>query len=261
MAIITLTTDLGLKDHYVGVVKGSILKDCPDVQIVDISHQIPAYDILEAAFTLKSSYTNFPDGTIHILGVNPEVNEESNHLLIEYKNQYFIGADNGVFSLIFDEKPQRIFELNISPNEEDLTFPTKDIFTKAACHIIKGGTPEMIGKPVEELVEKALFRAVSVGNTLKGLVIHIDHYGNVMTNIEETFFKSFRAGRDFVIEFRKGEYDIKDISKAYNDVPEGEKVALFSSSNLLEIAINKGDASKLLGLRKSDTIRIEFHDR
>lgn len=261
MAIITLTTDLGIKDHYVGVLKGSLLQQCPDVTIVDITHQIPTYDILKAAFTIKNCYADFPKGTIHLVGVNPEITSTTPYLVAKHQDYYFIGADNGVFSLIFDEKPDQLFELNIALNPDDLTFPTKDIFSKAACHLAKGGTLEMIGKPIENWVEKAFFRAVSVGNIIKGMAIHIDHYGNIITNIDETFFKAFGEGREFTIEFRGGDYDINTISQFYSDQAEGEKLALFSSSGLLEIAMNKGNASRLLGIKESDTIRVEFYDR
>jgi hypothetical protein len=193
--------------------------------------------------------------------VNPEVNKEASHLAVEYKGHYFIGADNGVFSLILNDKPKRIIELGIAPSADALTFPTKDVFVKAASHLAKGGTLEMIGKTKDSLIEKALFQAVSVENIIKGMVIYVDHYGNILTNIEEPFFKAFGRGRDFSIEFRQGDYNINRISKAYSDVPEGEKLALFSSSNLLEIAMNKGNASRLLGLQISDLIRIEFYDR
>ncbi len=261
MAIITLTTDLGTKDHYVGVLKGSILSQCPDATIVDISHEIPTYDILKAAFTLKNAFSDFPKGTIHIIGVNPEISEKAVSLVIEHEGQYFIGADNGVFSLIFEEKPIKMVEIEIMVNPDSITFPTKDIFTKAACHIAKGGTLEMIGKPTTEWNEKALFRAVSLENIIKGMAIHIDHYGNIITNIDYDFFTSFGQGRDFKIEFRRGDYDITAISKVYSDVAEGEKLALFSSIGLLEIAMNKGNASKLLGMKESDIVRIEFYDR
>lgn len=261
MAIITLTTDLGTKDHYVGVVKGTILKNCPTANIIDISHEIPPFNILQAAFTLKNSYQDFPEGSIHIIGVNPENNSTVHHLALEHDGHYFIGSDNGIFSLMFDEKPKRIFELNISGNEDALTFPTKEIFCQAACHLAKGGTLELIGRPTDEILEKALYRAVSVGDIIRGMVIHIDHYGNIITNIEQTFFKAFGSNRDFVIEFRDGSYDINKISKSYSEVVEGEKLALFSSSGLLEIAINKGNASRLLGIKNLDSIRIKFHDR
>ncbi len=261
MAIVTLTTDLGLKDHYVGVVKGSLLKLCPEARIIDISHNIEPYNIIQAAFTLKNAYKEFPEGSIHIIGVNPEADLDATHLVIKHNGHYFIGADNGVFSLILEESPDQIIELNINPELESKSFPTKDIFAKAAAHLAKGGTLEMIGSKKEAVLERSLFQAVSVENFIKGMVLYIDHYGNILTNIEEPFFKAFGRGRDFSIEFRQGEYNINRISKGYSDVPEGEKLALFSSSKLLEIAMNKGNASRLLGLQESDSIRIEFYDR
>lgn len=261
MAIITLTTDLGTADHYVGVLKGSIISQCPEAKIIDISHEVPPFDILKAAFLLKNAFHHFPEGSIHVIGVDTESDASNSQLAILYKGHYFIGADNGIFSLIFEEEPKKIIALDFTISEEDASFPSKGISVKAACHIAKGGTIEMIGTIRKELKEKALFRAVSVENILKGMAIHIDHYGNIITNIDQAFFKTFGRNREFSIEFRHGDYAIDTISKAYQDVPEGEKLALFSSSNLLEIAINKGNASKLLGIRESDLIRIEFYDR
>ncbi len=229
--------------------------------MVDISHEIAPFNILQAAFTLKNCYHNFPQGTIHIIGINPENKNEASHLVVEHNGHYFIGSDNGIFSLMFEEVPKRIFELNLPLHEGSLTFPTKEVFCTAACHIAKGGTLEMIGQAVDSVVEKSLFRAVSVGDIIKGMVIHIDHYGNIITNIEETFFKAFGQNREFTIEFRNGNYDIDRLSTSYSDVADGEKLALFSSSDLLEIAINQGNASKLLGIRNLDTIRIKFYDR
>lgn len=261
MPIITLTTDLGLKDHYVGIVKGNIYKHCQDATIVDITHEIPPFNILQAAFTLKNSYQEFPEGSIHIVGVNPESSKESEHLVIKHEGHYFIGANNGIFPLMFESIPEEAYELTLGPSVETHTFPTKEVYTQAACHIAKGGTIEMLGRKVEDVIEKTLFRAVSMGDIIKGMVIHVDHYGNIITNIEETFFKAFGQNRDFSIEFRNGSYDITEISQAYSDVAEGEKLALFSSANLLEVSINQGNASKLLGLKNLDTIRVKFYDR
>ena len=261
MAIITLTTDLGTKDYYVGVLKGSILSQCPEVTLVDITHEIPPYDILKAAFTLKNCFLEFPKGTVHLMGVNPEVSQKSTNLAIFHKGHYFVGADNGVFSLIFDERPEKMVVINIMITPEAITFPTKDIFARAACHLAKGGALEMIGTPTDEFLEKSLFRAVSMGNIIKGMSIHIDHYGNIITNIDETFFKAFGQNREFKIEFRRGDYDITEISKVYGDVAESEKLAIFNAAGKLEIALFKGNASKLLGMRVNDIVRIEFYDR
>tara|TARA_R110002072_G_scaffold177854_4_gene333898 strand:- start:206 stop:991 length:786 start_codon:yes stop_codon:yes gene_type:complete len=261
MAIITLTTDLGIQDHYVAVLKGTILTQCSDAIIIDITHEIPPFNILRASFILKNAFESFPKGSIHLIGVDAESDAKNKQLAILYKEHYFIGPDNGIFSLVFEEQPSKIFSIDFPISDDEYSFPAKGISAKAACHLAKGGTLEMVGKEQKEIMEKGLFRAVSVGNVIKGMAIHIDNYGNIITNIDQVFFKQFGQQRDFNIEFRHGDYTISEISKSYLDVPEGEKLALFSSSNLLEISINKGNAGKLLGIKENDLIRIEFYDR
>jgi len=258
MAIITLTTDLGLIDNYVASVKGAILKEVNDATIVDITHEIPSFDIQKTAFVLKNCYSDFPKGTIHIVGVNSESNVDTPHIAIFADGHYFIGADNGIFSLIFDNPPEKIVELTISQDTDRITFPTKDVFVKAACHIARGGTLEVIGAAKQELAVRTMFRAVYENNKLKGMVIYVDHYGNLITNISEAAFKEYQKGRAFSIIFRK--YEINEISKSYCSVPDGEKVALFSSTGYVEISINKGNAKGLFGIEQGGPIIIEFHD-
>ncbi len=259
MAIITLTTDLGLIDYYVASVKGAILSELPDSNIIDITHEIPSFDLQKTAFVIKNCYKDFPKVSIHIIGVNSETNIDIPHIAILHKGHYFIGSDNGMFSLIFDEEPpEKIVELNISQETDRTTFSTKDVFVKAACHIARGGTLEVIGSLKQELSVRTMFRAVSENNIIKGMVIYIDHYGNVITNITESLFKEYGKGRPFAVNFRG--YKISKISKSYCTVPEGERVALFSSTGYIEIAMNKGNANKLFGLNQGDIIRIEFKD-
>ena len=136
MPIITLTTDLGLKDHYVASVKGAILSQIPDINIVDITHNIDAFNISQTAYVIRNCYKNFPAGSIHILGVDAELSIDNSHLAVFAGGHYFIGTDNGTFSLLFDElKAEKIVQLNISQNTDSLTFPIKDVFVVAACHI------------------------------------------------------------------------------------------------------------------------------
>lgn len=258
MAIITLTSDLGLKDYYVASVKGAILKEIPDAIIVDISHEVPAFDISKSAFIVKNAYQDFPKGSIHIIGVSSDYDVEIPHVALQHNGHFFIGADNGIFSLILDNPADKIVELNISQDTDDITFPTKDIFVKAACHIARGGTLEVIGKTIPTVSERTMFRAVSDQNTITGIAIYIDHYGNIITNITERMFKEHGKGRAFKIFYRS--YEIDTISKSYNAVSDGERVALFSSTGNIEIAINKDNASKLFGINQGDTIRIEFYD-
>lgn len=259
MAIITLTTDHGLKDFYVSAIKGVILSEIPDATIVDISHEVPMFDITQAAFILRNAYIEFPKGSIHIIGVMPDASDKHSHVAIKYDGQYFIGADNGIFSLMFDNLPEQIVELNIK-NDSAFIKPTKDIFTKAACHIARGGALEVIGKSKPAFLQKATYRPVVDRNLIIGSVIYIDHYGNAITNITEPLFREIGKRKSFQILFRNSVYSIEKISLSYNDVFPGDSMAIFGPTNFLEIAINVGNANQLLGLNLSDSIRIEFEE-
>lgn len=258
MLIITLTTDLGLKDYYVAAIKGHILSELPNATIVDVSHEIPPFNISVAAFCLRNCYQDFPIGSIHILGVSPEANEYTRHLIIKHKEHFFIGADNGMFSLLFDETPAEIYSLNILEDEDRRTFPTKTVFVQAACHIGKGNKIELIGSKVNDIKERTNFQPVIEDDVIRGMAVYIDAYGNVTTNITKSLIKLAGKGRKFSIVFRRSDYNINELNDNYSEVPEGEKLALFNTNGHLEIAINKGNASKLFGIKLSDTIRIEF---
>lgn len=273
MGIITLTSDLGNRDFYLAAVKGAIYSNKPDAQIVDISHHIPPFDIAQAAFVLKNAYHEFPKGSIHIIGVNPDLvkrtdmfdmRDEIVHLVVEKNGHFFIGADNGIFSLMFEEGIDRAFEITVDTGASPHVFPLKSVFVRVACMLLSGLGLEDIGLPREDLKEKAGFRPVVESGMIKGTVIYIDSYGNVITNITRELFEQYRKDRSFTIYFRSEEYEISEISESYSDVPEGEKLAIFSSSGHLEIAINKGvegfggGASSLFGLDLNDSVRIEF---
>jgi len=260
MPIITLTTDLGLQDYYVASLKGSILSQLPDATVVDITHNVNPYDSAKAAFIVKQCYKDFPIGSIHVIGLNAELNEEVAHVAIHYDGHYFIGADNGMFSLIFESIPEKIVELNIVQDTDSITFPTKDVFIKAACHIARGGTLELIGKVKEEINRSIPFQATSEHNYIKGMITYVDHYGNLITNISETLFKTFGRGRKFIIFLRGGTYKITRISASYNQVGAGNILAMFSSTGFIEIAMCRGNAHKILGQKETDLIRIEFYD-
>jgi S-adenosylmethionine hydrolase len=264
MAIITLTSDMGLRDHYVAAVKGAILSQHPEATIVDISHSIAPFNNSHAAFVLRNAFPEFPKGSIHIIGVNPEADGQTAHLVVRHQGHLFIGADNGIFSLLFDERPQEVFELTMKLDTDHLAFPTKNIFVKAACHLARGGTPEVIGRKVAAVREQINIRPVVMDGTIKGEVIHVDHYGNVVTNITRALFDAVVKRRGFRISFGRPMHDISQISKTYSDVPHGERVAFFGDSGYLEIAVNKGvtgaggGAAQLLGLRVTDAVRLEL---
>lgn len=275
MAIITLTTDFGHKDHFVGAIKGTIYKELPDAKIVDISHSISPFNIQECAYILKNSYKAFPEGTIHIVGVDSEPSPENQHIAVLVDGHYFISANNGVICLITSEiKPEKIVEINI-PNPQHGSFPVLDVFVKVACHISRGGTLEVVGKPFNLLKDIKEFspRITDNGNTIIGSVIYIDNYGNVVTNIQKSLFEAYRKGRKFELQARNKK--ISQIHHKYGDIVNfdleknqrkgaGDLLALFNSSDYIELAIYKSDlktvggASTLLGLDYRDTILINF---
>ncbi|TZF82724.1 SAM-dependent chlorinase/fluorinase [Pedobacter sp. BS3] len=258
MAIITLTTDLGDKDFYQAALKGSILSLLPAVSLIDITHNISAFNISEAAFVLKNAFPYFPKNSVHLIGIDSVYNQNTRYLAIRYRDHFFVGSDNGIFSLLFEEDPQEIVELHIMQDLKFLHFPLTDIFAKAATHLAKGGKISEIGLPVSHVEEKMSLQPVIERDIIRGSVIYIDSFQNVITNITKDLFTRVQRNRNFALFFRRNE-SITQLSWHYNEVPEGEKLCLFGISNYLEIAINKGNASGLLGLNLGDIVRIEFY--
>lgn len=277
MQFITLTTDLGLSDHYVATIKAAILQLCSSpIHLIDLTHDVMPFDVAEAAFHVSQAYSSFPDGTIHIIGVDSEPifnfgnSEGSFPSVMVMNNQYFISNDNGFFGVLARANHSysfyRIEDVLSSP--KGFKFPTKNMLVPIAAKIVNGEKIEDIATPHSTF--KKAFASVPVIEEflIKGAIIHFDKFGNAITNIDSDLFQKIGGNAPFVIKIREGEsYKIDVISKTYNEVPEGEKVALFNENGLLEIAINKGanerngGAQKLFALRKNDTIRIEFMPR
>jgi S-adenosylmethionine hydrolase len=257
MPLITFTSDFGLKDHFVGTVKGSIYTELPEANIVDISHLIPPCDILQGAYIFSNAWVHFPKGTIHIVAVNAVSTVEHPHIGILFDGHYFIGNDNGLFSLIFPSKPELIVEFNLRQDTNSLTFPTRDIFVKAACHIARGGTLEILGKRRESLTERSRLHQPPGDLSIRGNIIYIDSVGNLVTDITLSIFRETGKGRNFTIEIAG--YNIDRIVGKYADVADGEMLAFFNSTGYLEIAQNKGSAVKALKKTMNESIRIEFH--
>lgn len=275
MRIVTLTTDFGEKDHYVGAVKGAIYSELETVRIVDISHTVSPFHLTEAAYIVQNAYKSFPKGTIHIVGIDSELNPENKHIAVLLDGHFFVCANNGIISLLASEiQPEKMVEINIHDRVES-NFPVLDVFVKVACHIARGGTLDVIGKPIEELKElKGLRPVVNVeSNQILGTVIYIDNYGNVISNITKKLFEKIGKGRPFKISTRGSNFSTiyRNYSDAINfELPpekreeDGKKLALWNSSNYLELAIYKsnpktvGSASTLFGLEFWDTITINF---
>ena len=275
MHLITLTTDFGTKDHSVGSLKGAIHSLLPGVGIIDISHQVQPFHVQEAAYILKNAYPDFPKGSIHLVGVDAESTPEKPQLLLQLEGHYFLTTNNGLMALIQGNKePELCLALEL-PNSHRSSFPERDIFVPAACHLAQGGKPELLGKPFDDLLESREFepQILDQGQGLRGHVIYIDHYGNLVTNIQKSDFEARRQGRDFKITAKT--YELKRYYTTYNDIlkhqkegePDkgGDLLALFNSSGYLELALYKSDmatvggAASLLGIHYRDPVTITFH--
>ena len=274
MALITLTTDFGLKDHFVGAVKGAIYSELPEATIVDITHEITPFNIAETAYILKNAYKSFPKGTIHIVGVDSELSIQNKHIAIYLDEHYFICPDNGIISMIASEiNPTKIVEINIHDHIES-SFPVLDVFVKVASFIARGGKLDVIGKATDDYKKMVEIQPkINQEKTIiVGGVIYIDNYGNVISNISKKMFEEIGKDRPFKIIARR--YTFDKIYTQYNDIVnfestdirqfDGKKLALFNSANYLEIAIYRsnlktvGGASTLLGLDYRDRITVEF---
>ena len=261
MNIVTLTTDWGDRDYYSGIIKGAILSKNTNINIVDISHSVNLFNISHAAYLIKNCYNFFPENTIHLICVDtilPNKSREkySGICIAKKNNQYFIAADNGVFSLIFEDGIDEIYELPYVKNSDNFTFPEKDIFVNAALNIINGQKLSDIGIIKNDYVKRLLFRPLTSSNNITGHVVHLDCYKNIITNISVDLFNEVGKGRKFNLYFRDNEANI--FNNSYSDVSLGESVILLNSSNFIEIAINKGYAAELLGLKVDDVVKIEF---
>ena len=275
MSIITLTTDFGNKDFFVSSVKGAILSEVKNAMIIDISNEIQPYNHSEAAYILKNAYKTFPKGTIHIVGVESELTPENRHIAMVFEGHYFIGSDNGIFSMIKDDlKAEKIVEVNIHEKESS-SFSVLDVFVKVAAHISRMGKLEVIGKIIKSIKQITNINPVvnNKANQILGSVIYIDNYGNVVTNINRKFFNEIRKSRDYKIFARTVKFE--NIYENYSGAidfsnpkekreEDGKKIAIFNSANHLELGIYKsnpktyGSAASLFGLDYRDPITVKF---
>lgn len=257
MPVITLTTDFGSESFYVAAIKGNLLQHIPDARIVDISNNVTPFDIGEAAFLLRNSYPFFPKGSIHLIGIDIDLNLYGQYLVVEKDGHFFIGADNGIFSLIFDETPEQVYRITRFFDHKSDIFSGKNVFVKVAAQLLQTGDLTLIGEPSQIKNRKEQFHPLTDADAIRGHVVFVDHFKNVITNISEPLFEKIARGRRFRIRFRRTE-ELDRISNDYSDVEPGERLCIFGESGFLEIAINRGEAAPLLGLRKGTIIIIEF---
>ncbi|MFW6147277.1 MAG: SAM hydrolase/SAM-dependent halogenase family protein [Thermodesulfobacteriota bacterium] len=247
--VITLTTDFGLQDPYVGMIKGVILTINPQANIVDITHEIPAGSIRQGSMIIDKASRYFPSGTVHVAVVDPGVGSTRRPIAVVAADHFFVGPDNGLFWPIIQEQPHteviHLTESRYWLNTVSSTFHGRDIFAPVAAHLSLGVDPRVLGKQVGNPVSLSQPFLKREHNLITGEVIHVDHFGNLITNIPRELLTEFSSSEGLRIAV--GELNLRGIHAAYHEVPEGEALALIGSSNLLEIALNGGSAKAELG--------------
>jgi S-adenosylmethionine hydrolase len=322
--MITLTTDFGTSDGYVAAMKGVMLSIHPDARFVDVTHEVSPQDVMEAAFVLKSAMPYYPAGTVHLVVVDPGVGTDRRAVALRHGEHWFVGPDNGVFPLLLDdETPDAIVELDDpsawQTDDPSTTFHGRDIFAPAAAHLDRGASLEEVGTPVESLQPLRWALPISDEHTVQGWVVHVDRFGNCITNIRrETIARAVNpdrrspapprgpdapepdvdapnadapnadapnadapnadapnadapgddaasesgddGGLDDVPPLKgyAGSSVLEGLHRTYGDVAQGEPLMLFGSTGFLEVAVNGGDASELLDIRKGDTVKLVF---
>ncbi len=257
MAIITLLTDYGEKDHYVAAIKSKILEGNPRAAIVDITHNVPPFNIIHASQVLKSIYSSFPEGSVHLVDVYAHGQRSMSSIALKLDGHFFIGPNNGIFSLVSEKNPDIIVEL-LETDQGRKSFPAKNIMAKAALEVSHGKELSSLGKHCSDY-KKLRHLELKIGKgEIMGNIIHIDSYGNAISNVSRKAFEELSNvdGPKFRIEV--GRETIGQVVESYGEVPEGEIACLFNDQDLLEIAICEGDAAALLGLEYEANIRILF---
>lgn len=271
---VTLLSDWGNSDHYAAVVRAKVLSLVPEASVVDISHSVPRDDIYAAAFMMFDTYPYFPEGSVHIIGVNDIASIESPHVVMKFDNHFFVGADNGFFTLlqiISGKKAQAVYEIKVCQDPEvyTFTFPSRDLFPQVAALLLNGTPLEAIGDATvlqTTMLDRGIFQTTTecdcngqaVGCVLSGKVFYVDYFGNIITNI--TFEKYSACLKNY--PFSDLQLGWKSVSgrfvKAYKDVPEGDIAFIFLTNGLLEIAMNRAHAGELLGVDRNTKVSLRF---
>lgn len=254
MGVVTFITDFGTKDYRAGALKGALLTANPALRFIDISHEITPFDIDEAAFTLRSAYHHFPKRTIHLVNVFTYYEEQNRIIFFEYDGHFFVGPDNGVFSLAFQDLSTEIFCWKHQQEQH---------YTQTYTDIIQALTEDKplaaIGDQIDDANQKLVLQPVLSQHEIRGAVTYIDRYGNITVNINKSTFESVQQGRQFSLYFNRHDH-IHELSEHYMDVEIGTPLCRFNSMNYLELAANLQRADDLLGIKKGDVIQIKFKD-
>ncbi|MCK6693601.1 MAG: SAM-dependent chlorinase/fluorinase [Thermoanaerobaculia bacterium] len=255
MTIVTLTTDFGFQDYYAGALKGALLRHCPAIQLVDISHAIKPFDIVQAAFVVQNAYMEFPPGSIHLMGVNCVYDPQFRFLAARKDGHFFLAPDNGLLALLFEQLPET--DIRELPAPAGQHFPVKQSFAEAVGHLVSGKPFEGLGSPAGPILHRISLQPVIMPGRIRGTIIQVDNFENVIINIRRDVFEKNAKGRPFSLFFKRND-PITRLCQNYCDAPVGEPLCLFNSAGFLEIAVNMGKAATLLGLKVEDVVEVVF---
>ncbi|GJM61149.1 MULTISPECIES: SAM hydrolase/SAM-dependent halogenase family protein [Persicobacter] len=258
MALITFLSDFGVSDHYVAAVKAKILKFFPAAQIIDITHAIKPFDIIHGSHVLGAVFRDFPEGTIHLFGVDSFANENTRHIAVKLEGHFFVGPDNGLLSQISAEAPKGMVELT-EVGEEKSPFPLKDICAEAVAKLASGSGLPAVGTYTSDL-KRFVSRKPRVGaDLIIGHVLHVDAYGNLITNIKREDFETRASKMTYNIRVAREQF--QHVHGSIAEVEPGDIFLIFNSQNVLEVGIHKGNAAQLLGLEFESLISIQFEKK
>lgn len=257
MTIVTLTTDFGLQDYYAGALKGALLRFGPAIQLVDISHNIKPFDIVQGAFVIRNAWTEFPPGSIHLIGVNCVYDPKFRFLIARKDGHFFLAPDNGLLTLLFEQLPEA--DIRELPAPAGQHFPVKQSFADAVGYLTSGKPFEALGSPAGPILERISLQAVIMPGRIRGTIIQVDNFENAVINIRRDVFEKNANGRAFSLFFKRND-PITRLCNNYCDVPVGEPLCLFNSAGFLEIAVNMGKAATLLGLKTEDVVEVVFEE-
>lgn len=255
MAIITFTSDFGLRDAYVAIVKAKILSIDSTLTIVDVSHEVEPSNLADGAFLVASAYNQFPKGSVHLVAVDSVGTKGDKYIALEFNEHFFVGTNNGLLSLLTEESDIQVVELT---SELKSTFPAKDVLAEKAAKLALGSSLKELGT---ELIDFKKLIGRSVRATMKeiaGTVIKIDYYGNLITNIRKAVFNDIVKDRKFLVKFGRQEAYV--LNNQSNEVEPGDWFVYFNHQGLLEIGIRNGNASQLLGLKFDSPVWIKFEE-
>lgn len=251
MTLITFTSDFGLSDHYVAQYKARILSAYPEARIVDVSHEIKAFNLAHLSYTLGSVFRDFPKGTVHLIGGSSGNDKDHDYLMAVIEEHFFVAPDNGVLSLISDQAPQQVYRLKVE----------KNIYREVPIAVAKlalGESVGSLGSPTTDYKQYMRRKSRATKREISGHVIHIDHFGNLVTNIEKVDFDILSRDRKYTIYFAREK--VNGVQLTMNEVEPGDVFVMFTDGEQMMIGINQGSGTQLLGLEYDSPVSIQFEE-